>query len=71
VVAQPTAAMAFFTRSLQDLDLRSSIQGLCNTSATKKEKVFKLYVSSYVHNYEGKIGSDIVCVLANASLVIS
>lgn len=53
--------MAFFTRSLQDVpkvtvnDVSRIIQKLCHTSTTKKEKGFKLYVSSYIHNFEGKI----------------
>ncbi|KAI4873001.1 hypothetical protein NFI96_016674, partial [Prochilodus magdalenae] len=52
------AAMAFFTRSLQDLpritvnDVTRIIQTPCQTSATIKEKGFKLYISSYVQNYE-------------------
>lgn len=54
-------AMAFFTRSLQDLpkitvnDVGRIIQEACRTLVTKKEKDFKLYVSSYTNYYEGKI----------------
>ena len=60
--------MVFFTRSLQDLpkitvnDVGYIIQEACRTSVTKKEKGFKLYVSSYIHNCEGVIWTCKVCM---------
>ncbi|XP_076836752.1 uncharacterized protein LOC143482301 [Brachyhypopomus gauderio] len=53
--------MAFYTRSLQDLpritinDVTRIIHTSCRTSSTMKEKAFKLYISSYVHNYEAAL----------------
>ncbi|XP_077102505.1 uncharacterized protein LOC143753718 [Siphateles boraxobius] len=51
--------MSFFTRSLQDLpsitanDVHRIIQTTSKTPTSKKDKGFKLYVSSYINNYEG------------------
>lgn len=54
-------SMAFFTQSLQDLPQMTVnsriLQSSYHTSTSKKEKDFKLYVSSYIHNYEHKIQS--------------
>ena len=50
---------AFFTRSLLDLptisltDVSRIIQA--NSATARKDKGFKLYVSNYVHNYEGEV----------------
>ncbi|XP_051965505.1 uncharacterized protein LOC127631432 [Xyrauchen texanus] len=50
--------MSFFTRSLQDLpsitanDVHRIIQTTSKTPTSKKDKGFKLYVSSYINNYE-------------------
>uniref|UniRef100_A0A1A8B863 Si:ch211-229b6.1 n=1 Tax=Nothobranchius furzeri TaxID=105023 RepID=A0A1A8B863_NOTFU len=50
--------MALFTRSLHDLpritvnDVHRIIQVTTKTPASKKDKGFKLYVSSYLHNYD-------------------
>lgn len=58
---QTQTAKRWRSLPLQDLpeitvnDVGRIIQEACRTSVTKKEKGFKLYVSSYIHNYEGKI----------------
>ena len=52
---------AFFTRSLLDLptisltDVSRIIQANSATATARKDKGFKLYVSNYVHNYEGEV----------------
>ena len=54
-------AMVFFTRSLQVLpavtvdDVIRIIQTTSKTPTSKKDKGFKLFVSSYINNYEGKL----------------
>ena len=51
---------AFFTRSLQELpkmnfnDVSRIIAHNSLTSAAMKNKGFKLYVTNYINNYEGK-----------------
>ncbi|KAI4872387.1 hypothetical protein NFI96_008463 [Prochilodus magdalenae] len=51
--------MAFYTRCLQDLpkvtisDVQHIIQASSTAPRSKREKGFKMYVSSYIDNYEG------------------
>ncbi len=52
-------SIAFYTRSLQELpwitvnDVNRIVRLASVTPSSKKEKGFKLYVSSYIDNFEG------------------
>ncbi len=52
-------SMAFYTRCLQELpritvnDVSRIVRLASVTPSSKKEKGFKLYVSSYIDNFEG------------------
>lgn len=50
----------FFTRCLQDLpqininDVHRLVKSATETPASKNEKGFKMYIGSYIDNYEGE-----------------
>ena len=52
--------MANYTRCLQELpavnenDVNNIVRQLAVTPKSKKEKGFKLYISSYIDNFEGE-----------------
>ncbi|CAM4321719.1 unnamed protein product [Leuciscus chuanchicus] len=56
---QAAVKMSFYTRCLQDLpqvninDVHRLIQENSKASSSKREKGFKLYISSYIHDCEG------------------
>lgn len=51
----------FYTRSLQDLpkitisDVNRLMKAWSSTPRSKREKGYKMYLSSYIDNYEGKL----------------
>ncbi|CAL8293135.1 unnamed protein product [Arctogadus glacialis] len=59
-----TMAM-FFTRCLQDLpkltisDVHRLVQKGCVAPRSKREKGYKMYLLSYIDNFEGKFQTDI------------
>ncbi len=58
-VSMSALSMAFYTRCLQELpritvnDVNRIVRLASVTPSSKKEKGFKLYVSSYIDNFEG------------------
>jgi hypothetical protein len=54
------AIMANYTRCLQELpkvnvnDVNTIVRKFAVTPRSKKEKGFKLYISSYIDNFEGE-----------------
>ncbi|KAI4871214.1 hypothetical protein NFI96_003480 [Prochilodus magdalenae] len=60
--------MAFYTQCLQDLpkvtinDVQHIIQASSTAPRSKREKGFKMYISSYIDNYEAVAGSIFVAM---------
>ncbi len=67
----------FYTRCLQDLprltinDVDRLVKKSCPTPSSKREKGFKMYIASYIDNYEGKSLRLNVIVAANVSVNVN
>lgn len=78
ILAHLTTTMAlFYTRCLQDLprlsinDVDRLVKKSCTTPSSKREKGFKMYIASYIDNYEGKSLRLNVIVAANVSVNVN